>query len=140
MRVLFDTNVILDFMLDRRPFSIAAAQVLVAVEENAVQGYLCATTVTTLHYLARKVLGSDQARVEIKKVMALFEIAPVNRAVLDKALSATVFNDFEDAVLYEAACHVGADAIVSCDLHGFKRAKLPIYSPDALFALLSTLL
>jgi predicted nucleic acid-binding protein len=51
VRVLVDTNVVLDVLLDRRPFSEAATQVFALIEESKIEGYLCATTVTTVDYL-----------------------------------------------------------------------------------------
>ena len=129
MNVLFDTNVVLDVMLDRAPFADTAAQLFSKVEVGEIAGFLGATTVTTIHYLAAKVVGASQARIEIGKLFRLFEIAPVNRAVLEDALTLN-FSDFEDGVLHEAARHVGVHAIVTRNLKDFKRAVLPVYSPE----------
>ena len=135
--MLFDTNVVLDVLLDREPFATTAAQLFSHVERGAMSGYLCATTVTTVHYLAHKTLGSEHARVNIRNLLRLFEVAPVNRAVLEGALASRL-QDFEDAVLYEAALHVGAKGIVTRDPLGFKGARLPVYAPDELWKALQT--
>ncbi len=126
MKILFDTNVILDVMLDREPFSDSAALLLSKGEHSQVIGFLCATTVTTLHYLIAKSLGNKAAKRHISTLLSLFEIAPVNRIVLDKALNAN-FRDFEDAVLHEAAVHAGAEYIVTRNPSDFKHSKLPVY-------------
>jgi len=131
LKVLFDTNVVLDLLLDRKPFSSAAAHLFSKVEVGIISGYICATTVTTVHYLAAKVAGAENAREKIEHLMTLFEIAPVNRPILKAALSLQ-FKDFEDAVLHEAALHVGAHGIVTRDIGGFKRSKIPVYSPEEL--------
>jgi predicted nucleic acid-binding protein len=135
LRVLFDTNVVLDVLLDREPFSTTAAQLFSKVETGDISGYVCATTVTTVHYLASKVVGADRAREEIRKLLTLFEIAPVNRSVIEAALAAQ-FTDFEDAVVHEAALHVGAQGIVTRDITGFKQAKVSVYSPGELSGML----
>ena len=57
MKILFDTNVVLDVMLDREPFSESACQLFSIVEQGEAVGFISATTVTTIHYLASKVLG-----------------------------------------------------------------------------------
>ena len=67
MRILFDTNVILDVLLDREPFSTTAAKLFSKVETGEITGYVCATTITTIHYLARKVIGTGSAMEEINK-------------------------------------------------------------------------
>ena len=135
--MVFDTNVVLDVLLDREPVAIVGARLFSHVERGLLPGYLCATTVTTIHYLAEKTLGAEQARHKIRNLMRLFEVAPVNRAILEAALVSRLA-DFEDAVLHEAALHVGAQGIVTRDPAGFKGARLPIYTPDELWKPLQT--
>ena len=74
MRILFDTNVILDVLLDREPFSDAATQLLENVENGSLVGYLSATTITTIHYLAAKSIGKEKAQIEISKLLSTIEI------------------------------------------------------------------
>lgn len=131
MKVVFDTNVVLDLLMDRAPHADAAAVLFAAVEQGEITGCLCGTTITTIHYLAAKALGRDQARTEIGKLMDLFEIAPITRAVLVEALGVN-FNDFEDAVIYQAARHVGAQAIVTRNGRDFRCSDLSVCSPGEL--------
>lgn len=138
MNILFDTNVILDVMLDRPPFSDPASQLLSLVEQGEISGILCATSVTTIHYLSAKALGKNKSQKQIKNLITLFEIASVNRAVIEKALKST-FNDFEDAVIYQAAHHAGAESIVTRDPKGFKKSELPVYNPVELLNILNTI-
>jgi len=135
VKLLFDTNVVLDLLMDREPFADAAGELFGRVEAGGIIGCLCATTITTVFYLVSKALGPDRAKAEIAKLMALFEIAPVNRPVLESAL-ASLFVDFEDAVLHEAACHFGSDAIVTRNQRDFRNARIPVYAPTELAAIL----
>ena len=66
MRILFDTNVLLDVMLDREPHAETSAEILSRVESGDLTGCICATTVTTIHYLAARAVGSEQALVEVR--------------------------------------------------------------------------
>ena len=131
MKILFDTNVVLDLLLDREPFSDTAARLFSRVDEGDITGFINATTVTTVHYLARRTVGDRRARREIGNVLDLFDVAPVNLAVLEGALQAK-FTDFEDAVLYNAALNVNADGIVTRNIGDFKRATIPVYAPEEL--------
>lgn len=133
MKVLFDTNVILDVLLEREPFCEEATRLMAAVELGNVQGYVCATTLTTIHYLATKTIGEKAARTAIGQLLKLFEVAPVTRIVISEALDSN-FADFEDAVLTQAALHVGALGIVTRNSKDFENATLAIYSPAALLA------
>ncbi len=135
MKVLFDTNVILDVLLDRKPFSEDAIWLVSKVEAGEIGGYLCATTITTIHYLASKSIGAKAAQQAIASLLSLFEVAPVTRVVLDDALNSG-FTDFEDAVLYQAAAHAGVDGIVTRNGADFTKAALPLYSPGALASIL----
>lgn len=129
MKILFDTNVVLDVLLDREPFADPASRLMSLIEEGRISGFLCATTVTTIHYLSTKVIGQVKAQNQIKDLLVLFKIAAVNQSVIEDALAAG-FSDFEDAVLYQAGSHAGAEAIVTRDLKGFRRSKLPVYNSD----------
>jgi predicted nucleic acid-binding protein len=131
LRVLFDTNVVLDVMLDREPFAAVSADVLSRVEAGELIGCVCATTVTTIHYLATRAATAERALGEVRKILSLFEVAPVNRAVLESALELG-FSDYEDAVLHEAARQIGAQAIVTRNPRHFKRASVPVFSPEEL--------
>lgn len=121
----------LDVLLDREPFAEPAADLLSRAEAGEIAGCLCASTVTTLHYLAAKVIGAKKALLAIRQILAVFEVAPVNRPVLEAALDSRLA-DFEDAVLHEAARQVSAEAIVTRDPQDFLKADLPVYSPQAL--------
>ena len=136
MKILLDTNIVLDLLMDRMPFADAAAELFSKVEDGSATGYLCGTTITTVYYLAAKVVGTPQAQEELKKLLSLFEVAPVNRPVLQSAL-AVGFADFEDAVIHEAARHVGAEAIVTRNQKDFKKSKIPVYSAEEMVKVLS---
>lgn len=138
MRILFDTNVVLDVLLNRQPYAASASQLMVLVEKKRIDGLLGATTVTTIHYLAMKAVGASRARKHVQTLLGLFEIAPVAQAALLQALSSR-FDDYEDAVLHEAARAAGADGIVTRDATGFSRSSLRIYAPDELLRIVTSL-
>ncbi len=135
MKVLVDTNVILDVLLKRHPFGESALRIFALVETGEIAGYLCGTTVTTIYYIVRKNLGVDVARKCLSSLLKLFEIAPVNRPVLLDALTLD-FGDFEDAVLHESARAISADGIITRDIADFKHAVLPVFGPDEIDAML----
>jgi len=135
LRVLVDTNVVLDVLLDRRPFVKAAARVFALVEESRIEGFLCATTVTTIDYLLGQALAPSEARAALQRLLDLFEIAPVNRPVLEQALRSGI-TDFEDAVLEQSARVVSVDVIATRNLADFKKSSVKACDP---LALLSTI-
>jgi len=133
VKVLFDTNVVLDQLLGREPFVDAAEQLLSLVDSGRIEGVICSTTATTIHYLACKVVGTSVALDYLRKLLEIFDVACVDRDVLRVALDAG-FSDYEDAVLHEAACRAGAAAIVTRDGKDFAKSKLPVFDPTELLA------
>lgn len=133
MKVLFDTNVVLDHLLEREPFVDAAEQLLSLVDVGTIDGVICSTTATTIHYLASRVVGAQAAMDYLRTLLAIFDVACVDREVLLGALDAD-FSDFEDAVLHEAACTVGAAAIVTRNGKDFSKSTLPVFDPLELLA------
>jgi predicted nucleic acid-binding protein len=136
MTVLFDTDVLIDFLLDRKPFSDPAARLLSAADRGELRAMTCATSITTVYYLARKALGSAKARRQVQALLALLDVAPVNRAVLDAALLSPL-GDFEDAVVAHAARQAAADVIVTRNQKDFRLAPLPAQTPAEVLALLA---
>jgi len=138
MKVLFDTNIIIDVLLDRKPFSEDASYLMSKVERSEINGFLCATTVTTIHYLLSKNLDKKNAITSINSIIALFEIASVNRLVIENALKSK-FTDFEDSVLHESARHAGAEYIITRNIKDFKNTKIPVFTPSEFLSMLESL-
>lgn len=126
---------VLDALLERVPWADAAIRLFDHVESGVLIGQIGATTATTIHYIARRHADMGVAAESIEDLLRLFEVAPVDRAVLGDALGLG-FDDFEDAVLHEAGRHAGADAVVTRDPSGFAKATLRVYEPRLLVAAL----
>ena len=133
MRVLFDTNVLLDVLLARQPFAEVAVRLLSLADRGRIQGVICATTLTTIHYLATKVVGWRQAEKHIREILSIFEVAPVDRNVLERALEMRL-PDYEDAVLHEAGRVAAVAGIVTRNGKDFAGGKLHVFTPDELLS------
>jgi predicted nucleic acid-binding protein len=132
MKVLFDTNVLLDAVLARVPLVENAAYLLESVELGKIQGFISATTVTDIHYLVKRHTKSAEIAIAtISKLLILMEICEVDRGVIQQAVDLRL-TDFEDAVQVAAAMGASLDAIVTRDVAGFVGSPIPIMSPDEL--------
>jgi predicted nucleic acid-binding protein len=139
VKVLFDTNVILDVLMDRVPFAEDASFLMSMAEKGEIEGCIAATTVTTLIHLIQKALGRNSAAEKIKTLLSIFEPLPVNRGILEAALNSS-FKDFEDAVLYEAGRHAGVEYILTRNVKDFRKSELPVSTPTEFMAMLKTIL
>ena len=135
-RVLFDTNVVLDVLLDRHPYAEASAAAWAAVETGISNGMVAAHTVTTIHYLVRKELGNLKANRTVSAVLGVFEVAPVDGRVLREALHSPL-SDFEDAVTATAARLAGCECIVTRDPKGFRGSPVRSLTPELVIPLLA---
>lgn len=134
-RVLVDINVILDVLLDRKPYAKASAAVWAAIETGTSDGLVAAHAVTTIHYLVRKEMGTTKARRVISAMLRVFGVAAVDGAVVQEALQLS-FSDFEDAVTAAAARLAGCECIVTRDPKGFRGSPVRSLTPEAVVPLL----
>jgi len=135
VKILVDTNVILDVLLDRHPFSEPAVRLFSLIENSAVEAFLCATTVTTVDYLLNQSLSRAEANEALRRLLELFEIAPVNRPVIEEALQGRMA-DFEDAVLAHSANLINASAIVTRNTKDFKYSPVKAFDPCEILSIL----
>lgn len=138
MNILFDTNVLLDVFLERHPFFKDSALCVALAENRKLEGWLCSTTVTTIRYLLSKNLSEDEAVKHIRKVLEIFHISGVNRAVLEKALESGI-GDYEDAVLHQSAVQSNLDVILTRNQKDFKKSEIPVYNPTEFLTVLQSL-
>lgn len=132
--VMLDTNIIIDVLLQRHPFATDADNLVLLVEDGKLQGSLCANTVTTIDYLLSGALGKSVARGHIKRLLKIFDIAPVNRSVLQHAVESDL-KDFEDAVIAESAKASGIPTLITRNGKDFKGCGLKVYSPSQWLAI-----
>jgi predicted nucleic acid-binding protein len=132
IRILFDTNVILDRLLAREPFATEARDLWRACEDGRCVGYVAAIGLTTAWYIGRKQVGAAPARQQLIDLLTILRVAPVDGPVLETALAGPIA-DFEDGVQLAAAVATGLDVIVTRNGDDFFGSTIPILTPaDAL--------
>ena len=135
-RVLLDVNVVLDVLLDRKPFAAASSAVWAAVEQGDADGLLSAHAITTLHYLNARAVGRRMASDTTEALLSVFEVAAVDTQVLKGAL-ALQWDDFEDAVTAAAARRAGCQALITRNPRDFKGSPVRVLTPGEAVAWLS---
>jgi predicted nucleic acid-binding protein len=133
--MLFDTNVILDVMLDRKPHAAASSSAWAIVEAGKMEGLLSAHAVTTIYYLVRKETGAAKAGRIVSSILRVFGVAPVDGEVIHEALQLP-FSDFEEAVTAAAARRADCGYIVTRDPKGFRGSSVRAFTPEAILPLL----
>ncbi|MCZ6672304.1 MAG: PIN domain-containing protein [Verrucomicrobia bacterium] len=125
---MLDTNVILDVWLAREPYWRDAAQLVGSIERKEMEGFVCPTTITTLHYLGKKVLGEDRIRKLLANLLKIFQVGDISSQVFEQALESKI-HDFEDAVIEAVSVGSGVDVIATRNTKDFKKSKIPAREP-----------
>jgi len=128
MRVLIDSDVFLDFILEREPFADKANGIFEHLESELFEAYVCAITPTTVFYSTRKAKGLDGAFAAVRDLLVAAKTCPVDGNVLSNALGLS-FSDYEDAVQCASAMAENLDAIVTRNTKDYKKSPIPVYSP-----------
>jgi predicted nucleic acid-binding protein len=131
VKVLIDTNVILDVWLARQPFLPASARILSAAEKKKISGVICPTTVTTLHYLVKKHRGEAKARELLKDLLKICSVGTFRRPEIDDALESKI-KDFEDAVIEAVALRTSSEVIATRNTVDFKGSRVPAREPHSI--------
>lgn len=129
IKVLLDTNVVLDLLLGRQPWLSEAQPVWDAYNAGAVRICVSATTITNVFYVCRRLVGLERARQAVTRCAQGFEMLPVTGAVIVRALS-LASPDFEDDLQIASAQAGGMSAIITRDLTGFAHSPLAALSPQ----------
>ena len=131
MKVLIDTNIIVDVALDREPFYAESDRILTFVEEAQIQGYVSASTFSDLYYIIRRDKGRDWTLDFLRQLATFCQVAKVDNSVISMALASN-FKDFEDAIQYSSAIVNQIDAIVTRNPRDFPVTTPRIVTPNQL--------
>lgn len=130
MRVLIDTNVIIDALTSREPWNKSAEKIFILAANHMIDMYITASSATDIYYLVRRHLhGTEQAKQIMGKLYSLVGILPVTRADCVDALASEI-NDYEDAVAERAAAKADMDFIVTRNTKDFQQGMIKAILPD----------
>lgn len=128
MKILLDTNVILDILLDREPFAETAVLLFKAAHKQEIHMFMTATTVTDLYYVTRKEKGKSAALGFIEELIGFVDVVSVDKNIIVEALH-TDLTDFEDAIQVCSANREGIATIVTRNEKDFFMSGLNVQSP-----------
>ena len=133
MRILIDTDVLIDVALDRAPHAEPAAKLLSRLEQAPGTGFVAWHTVSNFYYLVVSRRGAIDTRQFIVELTGFIDVAPTTTESLRYAGGLSMA-DFEDAMQVAAAAACRADAIVTRNTRGFRNAPVQALAPADLLA------
>lgn len=127
--VFIDTNVLIDFFADRKPFSIEAAKLFNYSLKNKIEIYISAVSYNNIYYILRQSYSHSETIKMLSELNEWTNIIDVSKEVIKKSLKSD-FKDFEDSIQYNCAKSMSKiDFIVTRDTKDFKTSSLPILTP-----------
>lgn len=130
MKILIDTNVIIDVLLNRESFVDHSSAVLKLCESNSYQGFITATTITDIYYiLCKNITDKSLLYNALEKLLSIVEICDVTRHNVFNAMKLRE-SDFEDAIQSDCAKSIGADYIVTRNTVDFRNSKIKAITPS----------
>jgi predicted nucleic acid-binding protein len=127
MKSLFvDTNVLIDFLADRKPFSVAAARLFTLSLSKKVKLYISAVSYNNIYYILRQSLSHQDTLHLLSELLEMTELVDVTKIIIDAAIKSD-FKDFEDAIQYHCALSVNKiEIIVTRDTKDYKKSNIPV--------------
>ena len=130
MRVLIDTNILLDYLTNREPYTDAASQIMMACKYRTIKGCMAAHSVLNLFFILRHDYTVAERRTMLKALFKALSVAKIDRKNLLSALSNESFRDFEDCVQSNCAVSYHADYIITRNEKDFTGSPIPCIAPD----------
>ena len=128
--VLIDTDVLLNFFFDRKPFATYSTQILNQCAENEIKGYTTPVIISNVYYLLRKTAKHDIIIEKLKQLLQIIDIIHMDKASVVNALNSE-FKDFEDALQNFSAMESGKISIIlKRNIKDFKTSDLAVLTPE----------
>ena len=134
--IFLDTNIVIDFLADRKPFSLFAAKLFNFSVLGKAKIFISAVSYNNIYYILRQSHSSTETIKLLDDLSEMTEIADVTKSIVKKSLKSE-FKDFEDAIQYNCALSLAkVDFIVTRDTKDFKKSTLSIMTPEEAVSLL----
>ena len=130
LRILVDTNVLLDYLLCREPFEQDARKIVFACKQRKIIACIAAHSISNMFFILRKEFSVEERRGILTSLCQLFEIEGIDKNKILEALANENFSDFEDCLQMECALAFKADYIVTRNVNDFKGSKIPCLEPE----------
>jgi predicted nucleic acid-binding protein len=131
MKVFFDTNILLDVLMDRAPFARDSATVWSLAETGQIGGYISAISFNNIYYIIHKLRDHQTAMKAMRLLRDTFDTVSLDERIIQQAIDAS-FKDFEDAVQYFSAVRARSSCILSRNVSHFPDKPVAITPADFL--------
>ena len=137
MKILIDTNILLDVLAKRHPFYASAARIWTLAEKSKISACVSAISFNNVYYILRKVGDRHKARKAISYLRDVFSIIAVDETILSLAMDSDII-DFEDAIQYYCARKARVRYLVTRNPSDFPKQEPVAIGADEFLAIISS--
>jgi len=127
--IYIDCNILIDWLMDREPFSYYAAKLITLTEEKKIISKVSALTLANTYYIIRKELNTKIAEEFLKDSLKLFTIIDITGNIVKSAIE-NKFKDFEDDLHYQTALSNFIPYLITRNKKDFKNDKIKIMDAE----------
>jgi predicted nucleic acid-binding protein len=136
--IFIDTDVIIDFLIDREPHSREAAIIFTLIEQKKLKGYVSSLTFSNLYYILRKIESHIKVIAKLDSISRLLTILKVDQQIIKFAI-ASGFPDFEDSIQYNCALdYKKIDVLITRNIKDYKGSQIPVMTPAVYLKMVSS--
>ncbi len=139
MKILIDTNVLIDYLSGREPYFALADEIIKLCRDKKITGYMAAHSVPNIFFILRKEYNAEERRTMIKSLFGMLSVSGIDETTLLSALDRENFKDFEDCLQDECAAAIMADYIVTRNIKDFANSRITALTPDDFLNLYMTM-
>ena len=130
MEILIDTNVILDNLCSRQPYSQNAGEILRLCYQQECKGYIAVHSITNIFYILRKQFNVVERKRILLDLCNFIEVVSIQKKQIIDALNNKEFDDLEDRLQFECAQMINADYIVTRNISDYPNSHIPVVLPE----------
>jgi len=136
--IFIDTDVIIDFLIDREPHSREAAIIFTLIEQKKLKGYVSSLTFSNLYYVLRKIESHNKVIAKLDSISRLLTILKVDQQIIKFAI-ASGFPDFEDSIQYNCALdYKKIDVLITQNIKDYKGSQIHLMTPAVYLKMVSS--
>ena len=136
--LFIDTDIIIDFLIDRKPHSREAAIIFTLIEQKKLRGYASSLTFSNLYYILRKIETHNKVISKLDSLSKMLNILKVEEQTIIKAINSG-FHDFEDSIQYFCAIdNKKISVIITRNIKDYKNSEIPVMTPGDYLKTVST--
>jgi predicted nucleic acid-binding protein len=129
IKALIDTNVILDIALNREPFFQYSSRIFDKIDDQILEGFITASSITDIYYIASKQKDKFQARKFLIGLIQILEVIGIDKDIVIQALESEM-SDFEDAIQVFSAKSNSIDLVITRNVADFASSGMEVFTPQ----------